>query len=181
MQNIISVSVFFDEAPISPYEWNKSICVSGMKIKKINHRCLLDLLTYECKVDTSDKILLLCDGNTSLAIRLNKEGLITSRSFLNYESDLRVIELSKQLKPINLKYKKTTKKIMYCSELREDVIMREYLLNTINECTNTDLLKYLYYVSFNSIKGYSKDKLINSIKNNKNGKNSQIYEFLMST
>lgn len=180
MQNIFSVTLSFSNTPLEPYEWDKIIHISGIEVKRVTHKCLVDILLHECTIKSRERIILLSDGNTSLAIRLNKDGTINARSFLDYESDLKVIEYSKQLKPINLKYEKRTKKIEYSSELKEDIIIKKYILDSLDKCKNIDLLKYLYYMCFNSIKGFSKEKLIEFIKNNKSGKNGELYKILIS-
>lgn len=180
MQNFFSASLSFNDMPLSPYEWKEKIYISGLKVKKVTHKCLIDLLLYDSKIMTSDRIVLVSDGNTSVVLRLNNDGVITARSFLDYEMDLRVLEYSKQLKPINLKYEKIGKKINYTSELNEDITKKNYLLSCLNKCKNKDLLKYLYYICFDNLNGYSKEKLVNYIKKEKFEKTSEIYDILLS-
>lgn len=180
MKNCFSTTLSFSEAPYMPYEWDKKIHISGLKVKRVTHRCLLDLLIFSARIQTDERILLISDTNTSVVLRLDKKGNIEARSFLDFKEDAKVIEYAKHLKVLNLKYKKNDVKVIYPEELKEDTIIKEYLIKLVKSCSNRDLLRYLYYICFNSIKDFSKEKLIESIKNNINGINSELYNILQS-
>ena len=178
MPNRFSVAISFNKVPLMPYEWDKQACVSGFSVKRVSHRCLVDLLLYECKLECEDKILMISDCNTSLVIRLNDDGVIKNRSFIDYVSDLKISEYSKRLKPTTIKYKRGTK-IEYPLELVEDKKKRDYIVNTLKRCNNTDLLKYLYYRCFGELKHFSKEKLIKIVEDD-SSKNEELYELLIS-
>ena len=180
MKNCFSTTLYFNKVPYKSYEWDKVIHISGLEVKRVTHKCLIDLLTFDSKIYTDERIILISDTNTSVVLRLANKGNIEARSFLSFKEDAIIIEYAKHLKVKELKYEKKGTKLVYPEELKEDILMREYLLNSIDNCSNKDLLKYLYYKCFNSIKGYSKEKIINSIKNNINGINSEIYNLLES-
>ncbi len=181
MEKICSITLSFNRVPLKPYEWKDTVNISGLLVKRVTHKCVIDILMNDCIIESNERIMLLSDGNSSIAIRLDKDGNVTARSFLDYIDDLKVNEIAKHLKCTNIKYKKEKGKIIYPDELRSDALMRKYILESLKNCKNDNLLKYLYFKLFNEIDDYSKEKLLKSIDSDNLEKNVLLYNLLLST
>ena len=127
---------------------------------------------------SKDKILLLSDTKNAIAIRLDKNGRVTKRSFLSYRQDESVCEFACHLKITNLDYL-IENKIKYDSTFDHETMIRNYIVDNIKKSTDEDKAKYVYYLFFNRISDYSKDKLLESVKSEDYEKCQKIYDFLI--
>ena len=180
MKNTFNVEVSFDESPKKPYEWKNVSFITGIKVNRVDSKCIKDLLLYKCKVDSENRLLLLSDTKDSILIKLNENGIITKRSFLLFSKDLDVSEYAINLKPIKLKYEVLCERIEYSSELDEEKEIRDYLVKSIENIEDEDKSKYLYFLYFDDVNGYSKEKLISTIKKDNAKKNYELYKFLIN-
>lgn len=178
MRNSFNVEVNFASSPLKPYEWDKVSFINGIKVIRTSTKCVHDFLTHECKTDLINKVTLISDARDSIVIRTDSKGNITKRSFLMFDKDLEVSEFALNLKPTKINYEKDTKKVKYSYELKEEQKIKDYLIDSIKRLKDEDEMQYLYYLYFNEIKGYSKEKLINSIKNNNSEKFFELYKFM---
>lgn len=160
-----------------PYEWNRFSYITGVKVIRVSTKTLNDLATYEGCIEYPAKVMLLSDCKTSLVLKLDRDGRILKRSFLTFEKDLDVCEYACNLKSTNLNYRVTDKKLKYKKELDEDLKMKDFVLKSI-EKSGEDKTRYLYYLYFDNIVGYSKEKLLESIKKDERGKCEELYNFL---
>ena len=179
MKNSFTIEVCFNRVPLKPYEWDNMSFISGISVTRVNSKCLFDLMTYEGSVYTKNKIILLSDTKNSIALKLNNKGEIVKRSFLDFDKDEDICEYASNIKPTNLDYEITDKKLIYPSNLIEETKMKEYLIKSIKSLKDEDKTKYLYYLYFNDIKDYSKEKLIKTIKNSEFDKCDELYKFLI--
>ncbi len=180
MKNTFNVEVSFDESPKKPYEWKNVSFITGIKVNRVDSKCIKDFLLYKCKVDSENRLLLLSDTKDSILIKLDEEGIITKRSFLLFSKDLDVSEYAINLKPIKLKYEVFCERIKYSNELDEEKEIRDYLVKSIENIEDEDKSKYLYFLYFDDVNGYSKEKLINTIKKDNTKKNYELYKFLIN-
>lgn len=170
--------VNFNNIPTKPYEWDNTSCLVNPKVIRVLPKVIKDILLYDCYINTKDKTFVLSDSINSLVVRLDKNNKVMLRSFLLYEDELNLNEYVSNIKRTNLEYKKTNKKIINnkYSTYEEDV--KDYLIKSINDMEE-DKLKYMYYLFFDNIKHFSKEKLIKSISNNKSNKLYKLYNFLI--
>jgi len=161
MRNAFAVEVNFKDVPLQPYEWESISFISGISITKVSSKCISDILSYNTYIKSNTKILLLI-----------------KRSFLMYGRDEEICEYACNLKQVGIDYKITEKRVCYKSELSEVEEIKNYLIKFIKEIKDENKSKYLYYLYFNDINGYSKEKLIESIKNDKKDKCQELYDFL---
>lgn len=173
-----TIKLKFNQKPIKPYEWDNASIVSNIKIIRVLPKVLKDILVYESYIENKDKMFILSDGINSIAVRLGSNNKVVARSYLSYEDDLEVERYISNIKRTNLKYKRTNKKII-CEHLESyETIVKNYLIKSIKDMED-DKSKYMYYLYFNNIDDYSKEKLIKSITQNKSNKFYKLYNFLI--
>jgi len=178
MRNAFAVEVNFKDVPLQPYEWESISFISGISITKVSSKCISDILSYNTYIKSNTKILLLSDAKSAIVVKLNDKGKVIKRSFLMYGRDEEICEYACNLKQVGIDYKITEKRVCYKSELSEVEEIKNYLIKFIKEIKDENKSKYLYYLYFNDINGYSKEKLIESIKNDKKDKCQELYDFL---
>lgn len=166
------------DVPLKPFEWDKSQIITSLPIIRVPSKAIRDILTYEVSIKKDNGFYLLCDAKTAILIKVNNEHII-KRSFLSYQDDENICEYTLNLKHENIKYELTNKKIIYPDYLKEDKEMVDYIKTAINKITNTDELKYLYFLYFNNVSNYSKKKLLNAISIDSTENMSKIYTFLI--
>ena len=174
-----TIRVNFKSVLIKPYEWNNMSYINNIKIIRVLPKVLKDIITYECYIDTKDKTLLLSDTINSIVVRMDSKNKVVSRSYLLYEDDLEVGEYSSNIKRTNLHYKITNKKVYSKSNNSYEDTIKNYLINSIKDMED-DKSKDMYYLYFDNINNYSKEKLIKSISHNKSNKFYKLYNFLIS-
>ena len=172
------IEVNFNE--LQPYEWDNYIIIDNIKLKRVNTKTIKDIMTYETYIETKDKYILLSDSYNSIALKLDGKGKVLKRSFLTFDRELDIDEYASMKKVQKLDYKILGKKIKYESVLSEEKSIKNYLINTIKNSKDEGKIKYLYYLYFDEIKNYSKEKLIRFINTNESNKYYKLYEFLIS-
>ena len=179
MKNSFTLEVSFSLVPLNPYEWDNITVISGISVLRIKQKALKDILTYDAIINSDKKTLLLSDGKCSIVVRLDSDGHVLKRSFLTFEKDAEVCEFACNMKSYDLEYTVTNTKLKYPDKLQEDKMIKEYLLKSIKQTKDEDKSKYLYYLYFNSVDDYNKEKLLTSIKEDECGNYQKLYDFLM--
>ncbi len=152
------------------YEWNDTDYLELFKkipLFKIKHKCLVDLLMLEVKVDKEfleqikDKSLisgkniinkveyasLFTDGKNVLALEFNNEGQAISRSKLLIDDELNVLDSIYNLKEYNLTYE-VVAPITFDLTLRQEKEAKKLIaleIDSLYEQQDLAKLKYLYY------------------------------------
>lgn len=181
MKNSFNLEVCFSESPKYPYEWtNTSVLMHAMVIK-VSSAFLKKTLLFKGKIISKDSTLLISDAKNAVALRLDKEGNIKARSFLKFEDELDVAELATNIKESHPDAEFSNEKIFYDRELSIESEMKQYLLDRVKKIRDEDFSKYLYYLYFDEVKDYSRDKLISSIQEGSIDKNMKVYKFLIES
>lgn len=150
------------------YEWEESDSVDFVKkipIFRVSTDCIKDNLKYKTKfadslllqikdktiLKSSSKIcentFLISDTKNALALELNKEGVVVSRSKLLPSDELNLSEVMFTMKESTLQYEKLRKykKNKGIRQIREIKKLIQCELDTLFKEKNTSKLKYLYY------------------------------------
>jgi len=178
MKNSFNIEVNFAYAPLKPYEWMKCSFINGLKVTRINNSTLKSILSFDVNIVSKNKTLLLSDTRESIVVRLDDSGKVVARSFLKFSKDLEIGEYACNLKPTDLKITINDEKIKYDLTLNEEVQIKNFLINSIEKSSDENKSKYLYFLYFNNLENYSKDKLIKSIKQEQGCKFYKLYDFL---
>lgn len=156
------------------YEWLETDDIDFIKkipLFRISTNELKDFLKYKVKFEeeflnsiknktilkTSSKVLkntfLVCDTKDSIALELNENGEVVSRSKLLLADEINLNEMMFTMKETKLKYEKVEKyskrKNLRQIEERKKLINCE--INTLYESKNKSKLKYLYFEWFNEL------------------------------
>lgn len=180
MKNNFTVEVLFGDVPLYPYEWAQLTLISGVEVKRVNTSMIRDVLTYDAILSIKNQIVILSDSKTSIVLRLNKEGKITKRGFLTFATDADICEFASNLKPMKIEYKLLKRKLKYGQFLNEEVKMKEFVVSTLNNIKDEFESKYLYYLFFNEVENYSKERLIDFIRGDKPGNFKRLYDYLIT-
>lgn len=164
-----------------PYEWNSVTKLSNLKLERVSTNTLRDILSFEGRIVDREHLLLLSDCKNAVVVKLDKNGKITKRSFLDFNKCLDVCEFACNLRETKIEFVKDEKRVVYSFDLSIEKEMRDFILSSIKNCKDEDLYKYLYYLYFEDVEGYSKDRLIKSIKNSSMEKNLKLYNFLIES
>lgn len=155
------------------YEWEETDDLDFVKkipLFKVSSSILKDLINYKVKfseeftnsikektlLKTSAKTLkstfLICDTKDALAIELNEEGEVISRSRLMLGDEINLNEIMFTMKETKLKYEKLKKysKRLAIRQIEEIKKLIKCEINTLYESNNISKLKYLYYEWFNT-------------------------------
>lgn len=181
MKNSFDLEVHFNDAPVPCYEWDTTTYVMQIKAERVSTSFLKRVLTYEGKVPYKSNILLLSDTKNAAILKLGSDGTIMARSFLKFDDALDVCEYTFNLKETKLEFEATDERVHYTKCLSLEDEMREYLINSIEKCGNEDLSRYLYYLYFDEVDDYSRDKLIESINSSSLDRNMKLYKFLIES
>ncbi len=181
MKNSFNLEINFSKSPRQTYEWPKACTTIHVKATRVSTRVLHDVLMYDGKIVGENGTLLLSDTVNAAAIRLDKEGNIVARSFLKFDDELDVAEFSANLKETSLEVVLAGEKIHYDRELSIETEMKKYLIERIENCPDEDLSKYLYYLYFDEVSDYSREKLLSSIEKSSIDRNMKLYNFLIET
>lgn len=162
------------------YEWEETDKIDFVKkipLFKISSSSLKDLLKYKVKfseeftnnikektiLKTSAKTLentfLICDTKDALAIELNEEGEVMSRSRLMLSDEINLNEIMFTMKETKLKYEKLKKysKRLAIRQIDEIKKLIKCEINTLYKSNNISKLKYLYYEWFNTTNNNMED------------------------
>ena len=186
------------------YEWEEKDDIDFVKkipLFRISKVTLKYLLKYQVRftddfiqeiknktiLKTSAKILkntfLVCDMKDALAIELNDDGVVISRSKLLLADEINLNEIMFTMKETKLKYEKLEK-----YKKREDIRQIEEIKKLINceittlyESKNISKLKYLYYEWFNVLNDNIEEiykQMKNDLKNKFNINQERIYNLI---
>lgn len=180
MKNSFNLEVNFSSSPKYPYEWGDGGSFIHTKVVRVSTKCLFDALMYEGRMVKSG-VVLLSDGTNAAVFKLDSAGNIKARSFLKFEDELDVAEAAASLNEVDLEFSSTGEKVHYAKELSIESEMKKFLIDCIESCLDEDLSKYLYYLQFDEVKGYSREKLLTSIEKSSIDKNIKLYNFLIET
>lgn len=180
MKNNFNIEVSFSSSPKMPYEWDKSIKIVNIKIERISSKLLRELMANEGAIKNRAGVMLLSDAKNAIAIKLGEDGTILKRSFLPFDRCLDVCEFACNLREEKIEFIPNGKKVKYSTDLAVEKEMCDYILNSIKK-NDEDLSKYLYYLYFEEIEDYSKEKLIKFVKKSHIEKNMKLYNFLIES
>ncbi len=161
-----------DNALYEFYEWEEKDNIDFVKkipLFRVSGEVLKDQMKYKTKFDTElleriknktilksssknlENTFLICDTKSALALELNEEGEVISRSKLILGDELNLSEIMFTMKETKMNYEKLEK---YQSrvELRQIEEIKKLIkceINTLYESKNSSKLKYLYYEWFN--------------------------------
>lgn len=181
MKNSFNLEVCFSESPKYPYEWTNTSVLMHAKIIKVSSAFLKKALLFKGRIISKDSTLLISDAKNAVALRLDKEGNIKARSFLKFEDELDVSEFATNLKETHIDAEFSDKRISYERGLSIENEMKQYLIERVESSRDEDFSKYLYYLYFDEVTDYSRDKLISSIKESPIDKNMKVYKFLIES
>lgn len=160
-----------DNELFSFYEWEESDQVEFIKkipIFRTSNTCLLDNLQYKIKYETAlveqiknktivksnhslENTFLISDSKNALALELNDEGLVISRSRLLLSDELNLSEVMFTMKESTLSYEKL-EKYPISTTLRQESKIKKLIkceIDTLYQEKNLSKLKYLYCEWFN--------------------------------
>lgn len=181
MKNCFDLDVCFKNYPVQPYDWDSVSTLINMKAFRVSTHLLKEVLEYDGKIlNYNSKFMLLSDGKEAAVLKLDREGQIVKRSFLEYEKSLEVCEFIYNLKESKIDFFKE-KKVEYpeCKSVEEEV--RDYIVGTIERVRDKDFEKYLYYLYCDEVANYSRDKLFFSIEHAPLEVNMRLYKFLIES
>lgn len=164
---------FNDKNTIYEYfDWNNDDLIINVKkvpLFKVDYKTLFELYTYKIKINKSflknnkysyinkkiniSNLFIITNGEKSLAIGTNENGIVEYKSTLNYEDEDYANRLSLSLNPISIKYKILTNNCCEYS-LRDYKIKKELLkkeFNKVYKNNETDRLKYYYLEVYDEV------------------------------
>ena len=174
MKDII-IKVNFSKTPIKPHEWEKCSYLVNPKIIRVLPKVIKDILCYETYIDIKSKTIILSDGINSIALRIGKDRKVILRSYLSLLDETIINDITREMKRSNIKYK--TKEKIIANNIHDENI-KDYLLKSIDNMEE-EKIKYMYFLLFDNIKDYSKEKLIKVISQNNSNKLYKLYNFLV--
>ncbi len=185
------------------YEWDASDSLDFVKkipLFHINAKALIDIMTSVVKFDekflesiqnktklakngTLEYACILGDGKNSLAIELNKDGVIISKSSLNLDDELSINEFMYNIPKMDISYEIINK------EERVNCLRQELKIKNILKCEITNLmknknyskLKYLYLEWFNKLNDdyiNMGKEMLDKIKGNLTEEEYKIYKII---
>ena len=186
------------------YEWEESDEVDFIKkipLFKINtdtfHELLMNKVKFQEELlnEIKDKTILkdskkslmyaflVSDSKDSLALELNEDGVVISRSKLLLNDEINLNEISFTMKEFPLKYKvlkkyESRKNIRQIEEIKKLISCE---IDTLYELKNISKLKYLYYEWFNILSN-NVEKIVLDMKkdltNSYNENQERIYNLI---
>ncbi len=154
------------------YEWESEDTIEFIKripLFRVNTNTLKDLMKYQVTFDkeilslienktivkSSSECLpyafIISDAKNALALELNKEGLVISRSKLLLNDETNLLEMMFTIKETDFHYEKE-KKYPKRNDLRQIEEIKKLIkceMETLEHAKNESKLKYLYYEWFN--------------------------------
>lgn len=181
MKNNFNLDVSFKNVPVMPYEWENTSHISHVKLLRISTNTIKDILLYDGYIKEYRGLLILSDTKEAIVLKLDREGQIKARSFLDFEDSLNVCEYATNMKETSIEFLKEGKKLKYPKSLSIDTEIKDYIVSQIKKCDDESFTKYLYYLYFNEINDYSKEKLIKTVNESDIDKNIKLYKFLIES
>ncbi len=186
------------------YEWEETDDVEFVKkipLFRVDTNVLKDFYQYQVKfplefiekiknktvLKNYSKILentfLACDSKDAIALELNEEGLVVSRSKLLLSDEINLNDVMFTMKETELKYEKV-EKYSISKNLRQIDEIKKIInceINTLYKSKNKSKLKYLYYEWFNSLSDDLEEiykQMKKELKNNFNKQQEHIYHLI---
>lgn len=164
---------FNDEVVWEFYEWESTDIITNMKkvpLLKVDTKVLEDAFIYQLQfieemtakikgkgISYNDQetlnVMILSDGKNSLALEINDEGLVISRSKLNLRDENNLNEIIFTVKKTEVEYQKI-RKYEVKKGLRQESYEKKMILcelKTLLEKKEKKKLQYLYYEWFGSL------------------------------
>lgn len=185
------------------YEWEEEDNVEFIKkipLFRVSLDCLKDTLKYKTKFDSSlveqikEKTIvkgsteslntfLISDSKNTLALEVNEEGKVISRSKLLPSDELNISEIMFTMRESTLHYEKL-EKYPRITTLRQERKIKKLIqqeIDTLYEENNTSKLKYLYYEWFNKNNENMEEiykEMTSSLQKEYNDNLSIVYDFI---
>lgn len=185
------------------YEWEEEDNVEFIKkipLFRVSLDCLKDTLKYKTKFDSSlveqikEKTIvkrsteslntfLISDSKNTLALEVNEEGKVISRSKLLPSDELNISEVMFTMRESTLHYEKL-EKYPSITTLRQERKIKKLIqqeIDTLYEENNTSKLKYLYYEWFNKNNDNIEEiykEMASSLQKEYNDNLSIVYDFI---
>lgn len=185
------------------YEWEEEDNVEFIKkipLFRVSLDCLKDTLKYKTKFDSSlveqikEKTIvkgsteslntfLISDSKNTLALEVNEEGKVISRSKLLPSDELNISEVMFTIRESTLHYEKL-EKYPSITTLRQERKIKKLIqqeIDTLYEENNTSKLKYLYYEWFNKNNDNIEEiykEMASSLQKEYNDNLSIVYDFI---
>ncbi len=185
------------------YEWEEEDNVEFIKkipLFRVSLDCLKDTLKYKTKFDSSlveqikEKTIvkrsteslntfLISDSKNTLALEVNEEGKVISRSKLLPSDELNISEVMFTMRESTLHYEKL-EKYPSITTLRQERKIKKLIqqeIDTLYEENNTSKLKYLYYEWFNKNNDNIEEiykEMASSLQKEYNDNLSVVYDFI---
>lgn len=186
------------------YEWEDNDNIEFVKkipLFKINSATLKTLLKYQVKFNpelveqiknktilkNSNKVipycLLVCDTKNSLALELNSNGEVISRSKLLLGDEINLTEIMFTMKESKIEYEKLAKYETknYLRQVKKIKQLIYYEIKNLYEKQNISKLKYLYIEWFDEINDDLSTiykRMCEDLKNSFNDKQQNIYDLI---
>ncbi len=164
-----------DNELYSFYEWEKDDALEFIKkipLFRVSTETILDHLQYQIKYEkdiveliknkavikssnsTLENLMVISDNKNALALELDENGKVISRSNLLLNDEENLLEMLVAMNETNFNYKKGKKYKNRCELRQIEKIKRliECEINTLYESKNYSKLRYLYYEWFNKSK-----------------------------
>ncbi len=180
MKNSFNLEVSFSKSPAYPYEWTSTSVITHVGVVRVSSELLKNVLLYEGRLEMTGTVLL-SDAKNAVALRLDEKGRIVARSFLKFGDELDVAEYAANLKVSEIGHEFTEEKVPYERGLSIESEMKKFLIERIANCADENFSKYLYYLYFNRVNDYSREKLLESIETSSIDKNMKLYKFLIES
>ena len=182
------------------YEWNLTdeiYHIRKIPLFRLKTNELCDLINNDIKVEDTflkfiqnkteifDKksikslkyIALFSDGDRAVAIKFNKNGLITGRSSLLIDEEEEITDIVFDQKFLNINYEILKENTLNQFKTRKEQEIDMFIKEKITKETDDDKLKYLYFDCFGKIEN-NKEKIISQLKTYNNKEISlKIYNF----
>lgn len=204
MNYIYDILLNFNKKLYDFYDWeihDKIEHIRKIPLIKVNSKTLFTIRNNKVKLDmenlnkikgktelftnkdisTIEYAVLLSDGSSNLALKLNNEGITTQKSNLLIDEEAEIIEIAGRLKEQNIKYKVIEPETPNHFKTRNEQKKEQYIIEELkrNE-KNLEKLQYLYFEFFGK-QEEQKDKIIKelmqAIQQNENQMNQKIYDF----
>lgn len=189
------------------YEWEETDNIDFVKkipLFKVKSNIIKDFTNYQIKLskefllqiknktilksmkDLLKNTFIICDTKNALAIELNDDGEVVSRSKLLLSDEMNLSEIMFTMKESNLEYEKI-KKYEPREELRQMNDIKKLInceINTLYESKNYSKLKYLYYEWFDKLEDNIESmykKMKEDLQNNFTNSQQKIYNLIKKT
>lgn len=180
LKNCFNLDVSFNSCPLYPYEWDSISHLTHVKLEKVSTQFLKKVLTFNGKiVNASSQIILLSDAKEAVVLKLSKDGEILKRSFLEFDKALDVCEQALNMKESKLEFISNNTKLVYPKALSLETEVKNYIIDAINKNKDEYFSRYLYYLYYDNLEGYTREKLLKAVDDSSIDKNIKLYKFLI--